>query len=99
MARERQITRTINVTTATAVCMDITTMENETRELVITGDVPSADKVLKDLRKLYDTDTFKVVAIKEMTTVEKLYGLSEVDFLKYAVELDPETRKVLTDEQ
>lgn len=99
MARERQITRTINVTTATAVCMDITTMENETRELVITGDVPSADKVLKDLRKLYDTDTFKVVAIKEMTTVEKLYGLSEVDFLKYAVELDPETRKAVTDEQ
>lgn len=99
MARERQITRTINVTTATAVCMDITTMENETKQLVITGDVPSADKVLKDLRKLYDTDTFKVVAIKEMTTVEKLYGLSEVDFLKYAVELDPETRKAVTDEQ
>lgn len=99
MARERQITRTINVTTATAVCMDITTMENETRALVITGDVPSQDKVLKDLRKLYDTDTFKVVAIKEMTTVEKLYGLSEVDFLKYAVELDPETRKAVTDEQ
>lgn len=95
MARERQITRTINVTTATAVCMDITTMENETKELVITGDVPSAEKVLKDLRKLYDTDTFKVVAIKEMTTVEKLYGLSEVDFLKYAVELDPETRKAV----
>ena len=95
MARERQITRTINVTTATAVCMDITTMENETKQLVITGDVPSADKVLKDLRKLYDTDTFKVVAIKEMTTVEKLYGLSEVDFLKYAVELDPETRKAV----
>ena len=99
MARERQITRTINVTTATAVCMDITTMENETKQLVITGDVPSADKVLKDLRKLYDTDTFKVVAIKEMTTVEKLYGLSEVDFLKYAVELDPETRKAISDEQ
>ena len=99
MARERQITRTINVTTATAVCMDITTMENGTRALVITGDVPSQDKVLKDLRKLYDTDTFKVVAIKEMITVEKLYGLSEVDFLKYAVELDPETRKAVTDEQ
>ena len=93
MARERQVTRTINVTTATAICMDISTMENEERNLVITGDVPTADKVLKDLRKLYETETFKVVAIKELKTEEELYGMSEVEFLKYAQKLDSETRK------
>ena len=93
MARERQVTRTINVTTATAICMDITSMENEERNLFITGDIPSPEKILKDLRKQYETDTYKVVAIKELATSEELYGMSEVEFLQYAKKLDPETRK------
>lgn len=93
MARERQVTRTINVTTATALCMDITTKETEERELVITGEVPTDEKMLKDLRKLYETDTFKVVTIMGLETKEELYGMTEVEFLKYAKLLDNETRK------
>ena len=98
MARERQVTRTINVTTAIAICMDISTMENSEKALVITGDVPSQDKVIKDLRKLYETHTFKVVAIKDMKTEEQLYGMSEVEFLKYAKLLDNETRKPISEQ-
>ena len=93
MARERQVTRTINVTTATAICMNLEDMTHEEKKLHITGDVPSAEKILKDLRKQYDTDTFKVVAIKELSTTEQLYGMSEIEFLQYAKLLDNETRK------
>lgn len=95
MARERAVTRTINVTKVTCICMDIDKMENSEQSFNLTGEVPTNDKALKEAKKLYETETFKIVAIKNTETIEKLYGMPEVEFLKYAKELDPETRKVL----
>ena len=95
MARERAVTRTINVTKVTAICMDIEKMENKEEVLTITGDLPTDEQLLKKLRKQYETSVYKVVAIKSKDTVEKLFGMPEVEFLKYAKELDPETRKPL----
>lgn len=95
MARERAVTRTINVTNVTAICMDIEKMENKEEVLTITGDLPTDEQLLKKLRKQYETSVYKVVAIKSKDTVEKLFGMPEVEFLKYAKELDPETRKPL----
>ena len=95
MARERAVTRTINVTKVTAICMDIEKMENKEEVLTITGDLPTDEQLLKKLRKLYETSVYKVVAIKSKDTVEKLFGMPEVEFLKYAKELDQETRKPL----
>ena len=99
MARERSVTRTINVTTIKAVCMDLSDNNAvQIKSLDITGEKPTQDIALKQLKKYYETDTFKVVAIQEMSTVEKLYGMTEVEFLKYAKELDPQTRKALETE-
>jgi len=95
MARERQVTRTINVTDITAICMDIETMETLEKTLVITGDSLTNDQALKQAKKAYETETFKVVAIKAMETREELYGMTEIEFLKYARRLDNETRKPL----
>ena len=96
MARERQVTRTINSINITAICMDIDTMETSEKTLVLTGDTPSNDQALKQLKKLYETDNFKVVAVKDIKVTEKLFGMSEIEFLKYATELDTETRKPVT---
>lgn len=96
MSRERSVTRTINVTTVKAICMNLANDNAvEVKELEITGETPNKDTALKQLKKAYETSTFKVVAVQEMNTVEKLYGMSEVEFLKYAKELDPQTRKAL----
>lgn len=95
MARERVVSRTINAIEVSAICMNIETMENSVEVLNLTGDVPSNDVLLKKLRKEYETTTYKVVAIKDVKVYEKLYGMPEVKFLEYAVELDPETRKPL----
>ena len=93
MARERQVTRTINSIEVTAICMDISTNEVSDKVLTITGDTPTNEQALKQLKKVYETETFKVVAVKEIKVTEKLFAMSEIDFLKYAVELDTETRK------
>lgn len=96
MARTRMVTRTIEVIEVNALCVDITTSQTETRTLELTGAGSlSDDALLKALKKTYETDVLKVVAITSRTNREELYGLTELDFLKYAKKLDPETRKML----
>ncbi len=96
MARIRMVTRTIEVIEVNALCVDLTTAQTETRTLELTGAGSlSDDALLKALKKTYETDVLKVVAITSRTNREELYGLTELDFLKYAKKLDPETRKML----
>lgn len=98
MARQRMVTRTINVVTYKTVCMDMSDMTNiQTVEkfFQLTGDILAGNKALQTLQKQHDTDTFKVVAIVGQTVSEKMYGMLETDFIACATELDPETRKAL----
>ena len=99
MARERMITRTINVTVIEAMCVDTTTAEVSIAKLELTGETFSEEKALKALKKEYETETFKVVAIQKMEVHEEMYGLKEIDFLKVAQKLDPATRKLLESEE
>lgn len=55
MARERSVTRTINVTTVNAITMNIETKNVETKAFTISGDTPSQDNALKQAKKLYET--------------------------------------------
>lgn len=95
MARERMVTRTVNVTIVEAICMDIQTVETSFKKLELTGETYDSASALKALKKEYETDTFKVVAVNGLETTERMYGMKEVDFIQYAMELDPETRKAL----
>ena len=99
MARTRMITRTINVTTIKAMCVDTTTAEVSIKELELTGETYTQEKALKVLKNEYETDKFKVVAIQKMEVHEEMYGLKEIDFLKVAQKLDPATRKLLENEE
>lgn len=99
MARTRMITRTINVTVVEAMCVDASTAEVTVKSLELTGETFTTEKALKELKKEYETDTFKVVAIQKMEVHEEMYGLKEIDFLKVAQKLDPATRKLLDNEE
>ena len=99
MARVRMVTRTINVIEVEALCVDVTTALLQYKSLELTGLTDTTPSyILKLLQKQYNTDEFKVVATTNITTREELYGLTELDFLKYATPLDPETRKALETE-
>lgn len=99
MARTRMVTRTINVTAIEAMCVDTLTADVSIKELELTGETFTEEKALKALKKEYETDTFKVVAIQSMNVHEEMYGLKEIDFLKVATKLDPATRKALETEE
>ena len=96
MARERIVSRTINVLCATALCVEVSTATTKNVELELTGvGELTSEQILKALRKEYETDNLKVVTILSTSKREELYGMREVDFLKYAHRLDPQTRKAL----
>lgn len=99
MARTRMVTRIINVTVVEAMCVDTQTAEVTVKSLELTGETFTDEKALKALKKVYETDTFKVVAIQKMEVHEEMYGLKEIDFLNVAQKLDPATRKLLDNEE
>lgn len=99
MARTRMVTRTIKVTVVQAMCIDTQSAEVTVKSLELTGETFTDEKALKALKKEYETDTFKVVAIQKMEVHEEMYGLKEIDFLKIAQKLDPTNRKLLENEE
>ena len=83
MARERFVTRTINEVTCKALVCDTTngTVHTESYKLTAVTDEKVA---LKQLKKLYETDELVIVKVTAMEVQEVLYGMPEVDFIKYA---------------
>ena len=92
--RERMVTRTINATVATVLCMDIVNASATTKEIEISGTYKDDSDLLKVLKKKYDTTDFVVVAIQKTETKEKLYGMTETDFMKYAKEMESRFEKI-----
>lgn len=88
MARERMVTRTVSETTVTVMCVNVTTAEMENKVYTL-GQVSNQSDALKALKKLYETDTFKLVAVVSMEVTEQLYGMTEVEFIKLARKLPP----------
>ena len=77
------------------LCVNTNTCEVSIKSLELTGETFTEEKALKELKKQYETDAEKVVAIQKMEVHEEMYGLKEIDFLKVAQKLDPATRKLL----
>ena len=95
MARERMVTRTILQTEVDVICMDVTTVETTVKTFTLTGLQKNTDYILKQLKKQHETETFKLVAIQNVQEKEIMYGMKEIDFIKVAMKLDPDTRKVV----
>lgn len=93
MARERYVTRTVNVSVCEVMCMDVSTAEVRIMEYEICGGLTNEKDILKAVRKLHETDTFKCVAIRSVTNKEILYGMPECDFIKLAKVLPPRCTK------
>lgn len=86
MSRIRMVTRTITSTNAT--CLMVNTDDRSTFEQVVPmpNEYTDADKLLKDIQKLFSADVSPVhpVAIINTEVVTKLYGMTEQDFIKNA---------------
>lgn len=99
MARIPMVTRTIQSTTATVLTVDVSTQKTEQATFVLPRTYESNDKALKVAKKMYETDTLKVVAILNLEVTEQLYGMTEAEFVELARVMDSRTATADTAEQ
>lgn len=90
MRRDKMITRTIVTTNAEIMCFNCDTNEVITLNESYIGDL--SDKEIEKRFSIDYENTAKFLKIVNAEKTTKLYGISEKDFLQYAVELD-ENRK------
>ncbi len=91
MARERMVTRTVTTTTCEVMCVNVITAEVQVKDYTLTGE-QTKETALKQLKKLYETETEKIVTVNSVSLNETLYGMSELDFIKLAKVLPPRTK-------
>ena len=92
-----KITRTITGTRARVIVVNAQSLKADLKEFIISDTFDNNDKLLKALKKNYDNSEQILSAVMNTEKFEELYGLDESVFMKYAVKLDPKTRKPLTD--
>ena len=92
MARERMVTRTVELTIAEVMCLDTNTAEVSIKSYEIGGGLTDEKAILKAVKKLHETDTFKCVSLQGVKVQEILYGMSEIDFINHAKILPPRTK-------
>ena len=93
MARERMVTRTVELSVCEVMCMNTKTAEVTICTFEIGGGLTDEKALLKAVKKLYETDTFKCVAISKVTQKEILYGMPESRFIELATILPPRGAK------
>lgn len=92
MARQKMVTRTIEQTTVEFMTLNVTTAEVQVKEYTIGGRYNDAD-LLNKLKKLFETDTLKLVHIVAQSSEEVLVGMPEEDFIRLAQVLPPRNVK------
>ena len=86
MAKKKMVTRTIGRTEVEALCANKQAEQIETVTISVTGVYKNDRALEKEVLKALP-DTYAFVAIKSATVSEKLYGMSEDNFLRNAVEI------------
>ena len=91
MARTPQVTRTIQTTKATVLCLNLQTQEPFTQEIVLPRTYKSEKELMKVVSPAVDTETVKAVHVVNTEIVETLYGTTEQEFINVAHILPPRT--------
>lgn len=94
MARVPMVTRTITSTEVNVMCLDVEKGEPINKDVTVSRTFKDDEKLLKEVKKIIETDTIKAVHIVDKKEVETLYGMSEQEFIEHATVLPPrETKK------
>ena len=91
MARVRMVTRTVDVTVAEVMQIDVNTAEVKIVIYELPGKFTDNDAILKSINNDIPV-SIKAVAVQSVNTKEVLYGMPEIDFIKMAKVLPPRTQ-------
>ena len=99
MGRIAMVTRTINFTQVTALTVDVVAQATATQVYTLSGTFADNEKLIKALKKEYESDTIKVVSVISSEVQEQLYGMTEQEFMSLAKVLPPRKTYNNTEEQ
>lgn len=97
MPRAPQVTRTIQTTHATVLCLDIENCEPCNRDVILPRTYKDDNAILKAVKNEIETDTIKPVQVVSSMVQETLYGMSEQDFIAHATVLPPRKGYAVTE--
>lgn len=95
--KETRITRTIESTNAETKVYIRETDEIEIVTLTVPKKYKTMDALLKAVKAIHETEDFVILGIETFEEVQKRYAMSESDFIKYAVEIEPRKVKEKTE--
>lgn len=84
MARPQMVTRTIQRTNVSVMCLDTEIGECVHRDVMLPSTYKDEEAMLKEARKLIDTDSLKAVKVVYHTVETALYGMTQEKFLEHA---------------
>lgn len=84
MARIPMVTRTIQTTTATVLCLNINEGEPFNKEVVLPRTYKDEKSMMKVVEKVINTEDVKAVHIVRAEVNETLYGMTEQEFISIA---------------
>lgn len=87
--RKPSVTRTVTILNITLLGIDTVSCEPMTKTLPIyESEAPKDEaKLFNYIRKMYETDTFKISAITDKTVVKKTYSMSLSKYIEEAEEV------------
>lgn len=102
MARRDMVTRTVVGTRAICKVVDPSTEQITVKPVLLSGKFEATEgedaKALHKAIKKALGDSFVFIKVESLEDCSKLYGLDTTKFMEMAVELDPETRKIIETE-
>lgn len=93
MARKPMVTRTIETTKVTVLCLNIETAEPFNKTVTVARTHKDENKLLKLVKEIAETSTEKVVHIVDKEVISTLYGMTEDKFIANAEILPPRDAK------
>lgn len=87
--RKPMVTRTIQTTEATVLCIDLIKSEPFNETVTLPRTYKDEKSMMKKISAMIDTDEVKAVHVVDTCVHETLYGMSEDDFIKAAEKLPP----------
>lgn len=99
MPRKRVVSRTLDSTIVTIIGVDVESKKTVEADYHLLGRVEDPVAALRKLRKLYETDVFKLSAVIKLTPGTRCrYVMTEEDFINAALcsEVTPPTKNKKT---
>lgn len=87
--RKPMVTRTIQTTEATVLCIDIVNSEPFNKTVTLPRTYKDEKSLMKKVSSVIDSDTVKAVHVVAIEIHETLYGMTEDDFIAAAEILPP----------